>query len=1094
MRPARFLFSILICILCTAVPAFSQGWTVQFTQTTALWALDFVDTQNGWAVGEHPTGGGQPLPGMIFGTTDGGQNWTMLIQNVPVMNRHFYGVDFIDHLSGWVCGEQGTIIYTSDGGQTWADQTPGITSEDLSDIVFIDPWKGFAVGGNNAGIYSTDGGATWDTLTNLPSGNGLTRIQFVQGRLYTCGDDGQLYYSDDLGMSWFDRSLVGAPRIEGMKWVDVSTGFITLQYGQILMTVDGGMSWRSISPGGFGNLHAVDAIDPNTIITSGQSDLIFHTYDAGVRWHTYSTGLRNRELLDLAFVTSLDAWSCGGRDFGTFLSRGFIAKWDGRAPVIFMPSVHNYDTLLCDVDDVDTLNVRNLGNKDLQLTSWRTVGPNLTEFSIVGPSFPTTIPPGGNVDLLVRWKPAGLGPKTAELQIFNDDPIRSPRRVHLTAYKDSSEIGISRSYIAFRNLCVGYSLEDSIDLFAFGTVNPELISITKVSGDDVFSILEPSTPRVLSFKKSTKIKFRFTPKKLKDYQATYRITATPCNRELYFVLSGQGAATRLDAMPPVIDFGRVELKDSVFREIYVTNLGNYEAKVTRYKLFPDYPNVTLRDSSLLPLNLKPGESKKYTFAFAPDSIHTVNAVLCMYWDEPCLDSVCIPIRGQGVADPRIETDAYLQFPHSLCETSLTDTLWVYNTGHKRLKITSAALVGDAKASFTILDPSIPVSIPPLDSVAFVFKVNHDKPGPKVTRLRLVHNDSVNNPTEVVLVADKDDAIFSVLGDTARVEQVCVGTDFARNFTVKNTGTVPIKITAIKNLTNNINFQFSGLSPGTTIKPGKSRQLRITFSPVTPGIQVLKLQISSSPCDFQHLMTITMQGIETMFSRNPATLNFGDVRIGEQSTLRIHLRNTGANAHVAKILIRPPVTGLSITGAPKAPFTWRAGIQDSIEVRFAPGADGAMNTELLLIVDAACPDTIRIPILGTGTTSYLALSRSALPLLLDGCAFAPGCDTLVVTNTGVSTVRIDSLFIRQAGATFSLQSPPALPMNLSGGNSKVLTICAQPGFIGAEQGRLIVVSDDPQRPRIELPLLATRDSVKLEIDPRTIAFGTAAACD
>ncbi|GEM_PF-4183117 len=1094
MRPARFLLVILISILCVAGRAYSQGWTIQLTQTTALTAIDFVDTQTGWVVGEHPTGGGQPLPGMIFATQDGGQTWNMMIQNVPVLDRHFMGVDFIDHLSGWVCGEQGTIIYSSDGGQTWVDQTPGITNEDLRDIVFIDPWNGFAIGGNNAGIFSTDGGATWDTLTNLPPGNGLTRIQYIQGRLYTCGEDGQLYYSDDLGMSWFDRSLAGAPRIEGMKWVDIGTGFITLQFGQILMTVDAGMSWQSISPGGFGNLHAVDATDPNTIITSGQSDLILHTYDAGARWHTYSTGLRNHQLLDLAFVNPLDAWACGGRDFGTFQSRGFVAKWDGRAPVIFMPSVHNYDTLLCNIDDVDTLNVRNLGNKDLRLTSWKTVGTNLTEFSVISPSFPATIPPGGNIDLLVRWKPAGLGPKTAELQVFNDDLLRNPRRVHLTAYKDSSEIGISRTYVSFRNLCIGYSLEDSISLFAFGTVNPELISITKVSGDDVFTIFDPSTPRMLSFQTPTKIKFRFTPQQLKDYQATYRITATPCNRELYFVLSGQGAVTKLNATPAAIDFGKVELKDSVFREIYVTNVGNYEAKVTRYKLFPNYPNVTLRDSSLLPLNLGPHESKKYMFAFAPDSIHTVNAVLCLYWDEPCPDSVCIPIRGQGVAEPRIETDAFLQFPHSMCEPSVMDTLWVYNTGHKRLKITSASLVGDAKASFTIIEPSLPVFIPPVDSIAFVFKVNHDKPGPKVTTLRLVHNDSVNNPTEVVLIADKDDAIFSILGDTARVEQVCVGSDFARNFTIRNTGTVPITITDIRNLTNNANFTFSGLAPGATIKPGKSRQLRVTFSPATPGVQVLKLQISSSPCRYQHLMTVTMQGIETMFSRNPSTLNFGDVRIGEQSTLRIHLRNTGANARVAKILIRPSVAGLSITNSPKTPFTWRAGIQDSIEVTFAPGADGAMNTELLLIVDAACPDTIRIPILGTGTTSYLALSRSALPLLLDGCAFVPRCDTLLITNTGVSTVRIDSLFIRQGGAIFSLQSPPALPLRLSGGASNLLTICARPGFIGSEQGQLVVVSDDPQRPRIELPLLATRDSVNLDIDPRTIAFGNAAACD
>ncbi|MBI4722287.1 MAG: T9SS type A sorting domain-containing protein [Candidatus Stahlbacteria bacterium] len=66
--------------------------------------VDFVDSLNGWAVGDN---------GIILRTRDGGNNWT--VKSSPV-NDNLNKVCFIDTLNGWAVGDNGKILhYTTMG-------------------------------------------------------------------------------------------------------------------------------------------------------------------------------------------------------------------------------------------------------------------------------------------------------------------------------------------------------------------------------------------------------------------------------------------------------------------------------------------------------------------------------------------------------------------------------------------------------------------------------------------------------------------------------------------------------------------------------------------------------------------------------------------------------------------------------------------------------------------------------------------------------------------------------------------------------------------------------------------------------------------
>jgi photosystem II stability/assembly factor-like uncharacterized protein len=96
--------------------------------------VDFRDERVGWAVGER---------GTILRTTDGGQSWFTI--SVPVRST-LLSVQFADEDQGWIVGRGGTILRSEDSGRTWVRQESR-TNQNLY-ALFVDKKNGWAVGGD----------------------------------------------------------------------------------------------------------------------------------------------------------------------------------------------------------------------------------------------------------------------------------------------------------------------------------------------------------------------------------------------------------------------------------------------------------------------------------------------------------------------------------------------------------------------------------------------------------------------------------------------------------------------------------------------------------------------------------------------------------------------------------------------------------------------------------------------------------------------------------------------------------------------------------------------------------------------------------
>ena len=98
------LHVLLLTLIAVNTP-FTQGWKTQWAGIfNTLRSVYFINSDTGYIVGEG---------GSYLKTTNGGTNWTAQISGTTVNLRSVY---FVNANTGYFVGENGTILKTSNGG------------------------------------------------------------------------------------------------------------------------------------------------------------------------------------------------------------------------------------------------------------------------------------------------------------------------------------------------------------------------------------------------------------------------------------------------------------------------------------------------------------------------------------------------------------------------------------------------------------------------------------------------------------------------------------------------------------------------------------------------------------------------------------------------------------------------------------------------------------------------------------------------------------------------------------------------------------------------------------------------------------------
>ena len=104
--------------------------------------------------------------GLILRSQDNGETWLPNGQE----GDNYQDVFFISNEIGWIVGQAGSILKTTDAGNSWSElRKPTAHGKDnLLKIHFTDEDRGVVVGEEGIVWYTQDGGDSWAVVDNLP--------------------------------------------------------------------------------------------------------------------------------------------------------------------------------------------------------------------------------------------------------------------------------------------------------------------------------------------------------------------------------------------------------------------------------------------------------------------------------------------------------------------------------------------------------------------------------------------------------------------------------------------------------------------------------------------------------------------------------------------------------------------------------------------------------------------------------------------------------------------------------------------------------------------------------------------------------------
>ena len=165
-------------------------------------------------------------------------------QNPVPQGNNLHHVQFIDAMLGIGVGDVGTILRTTNGGDSWIIQNSG-TSLPLHCVCFTDELNGIVVGNAGTILQTTDGGASWEARTYSPPFT-LRSVCFTSENIGSAvGENGTILRTTDGGMNWTLQSSGISSDLYGITFADVHRGIAVGSQGSILRTDDGGENWSS---------------------------------------------------------------------------------------------------------------------------------------------------------------------------------------------------------------------------------------------------------------------------------------------------------------------------------------------------------------------------------------------------------------------------------------------------------------------------------------------------------------------------------------------------------------------------------------------------------------------------------------------------------------------------------------------------------------------------------------------------------------------------------------------------------------------------------------------------------------------------------
>ncbi|MFA5801742.1 MAG: YCF48-related protein [Thermoleophilia bacterium] len=237
---------------------------------------------------------------MASGCLPGGSEETAAPVNAeparPAWQQIYTDITFSGPSLGLISGWHGTILRSTDTGQTWSEARVD-SKADLNSVAILEGNTAVAVGSGGNILRSTDGGITWIPVDS-PTGETLNRVASISGGgAVAVGWHGTIIHTEDGGITWSDQSRGLEPSLyfEDVDFTPDGVGMTVSSNGRVFRTTNA-KDWHELTiPGEGVKLFGVDLYDADIAYLAGNLEIekaylaggktvVLKTANGGIDW------------------------------------------------------------------------------------------------------------------------------------------------------------------------------------------------------------------------------------------------------------------------------------------------------------------------------------------------------------------------------------------------------------------------------------------------------------------------------------------------------------------------------------------------------------------------------------------------------------------------------------------------------------------------------------------------------------------------------------------------------------------------------------------------------------------------------------------
>lgn len=359
MKKTLLFSGILFIFQFTNYSQNSWNWQHPLPQGNPLYGMSII-VDEGWAVGPqgtaiHTSDAGVTWEKIDLGTTENlnsvfmhDENMIFIVGDNGLILFVFYNEVNLEvtqqnsntnedlrsvtsNINGcqWISGDYGTVLRSTDLGETWIDQSV-INSNNLYSLHNIECTTAWVAGLNGFVMNSTDWGSTWHVKA-VPTTVHLLAVSIgTFDYIRVIGNSGTILLTTDNGTSWTTESSGTSSHLNDIMNIGSSEAYAVGTDGVILESSNFGQPWEQRTSGTNATLYDVeDHFGYNHIWVTGHYGIILKNSGVGTDFELHNAGTR-LWINSVEFLDENTGWAVGGDAGWSGTNKGrFLRTTDG---------------------------------------------------------------------------------------------------------------------------------------------------------------------------------------------------------------------------------------------------------------------------------------------------------------------------------------------------------------------------------------------------------------------------------------------------------------------------------------------------------------------------------------------------------------------------------------------------------------------------------------------------------------------------------------------------------------------------------------------------------------------------------------------